>query len=72
MRRFSPYNIVDDLHTERTIIIMKKALPIIIVALAVVAAALLLLKREEKRLRAIYRLVEDRLSLKKNPMKVEF
>jgi hypothetical protein len=51
---------------------MKKALPIIIVALAVVAAALLLLKREEKRLRAIYRLVEDRLSLKKNPMKVEF
>ncbi len=51
---------------------MKKALPIIIVALAVVAAALVLLKREEKRLYAIYRLVEDRLSLKKNPMKVEF
>ncbi len=50
---------------------MKKALPIIIVALAVVAAALVLLHREEKRLHAIYRLVEDRLTLKKNPMKVE-
>ena len=51
---------------------MKKVLPIIIVALAVVAAALVLLKREEKRLHAIYRLVEDRLSLKTNPMTVEF
>lgn len=51
---------------------MKKVLPIIIVAVAVIAAALVLLNREEKRLRAIYRLVEDRLSLKKNSMKVEF
>lgn len=51
---------------------MKKALPIIIVALAVIVAALFLLKREEKRLHAIYHLVEDRLSLKQNPMKVEF
>ena len=51
---------------------MKKVLPIIIVAVAVIVAALVLLHREEKRLRTIYRLVEDRLSLKKNPMKVEF
>ena len=51
---------------------MKKALPIIIVALAVIAAALLLFKREEKRLHTLYRSVEDCLSLKKNPMKVEF
>lgn len=51
---------------------MKKALPIIIVGFAIIAAALLLLKREEKRLHAIYRMAEDRLSLKKNPMKVEF
>ena len=51
---------------------MKKALPIIIAAAAIIAAALLLLHREEKRLRAIYRLMEDRLSLKKNAMKVEF
>ena len=51
---------------------MKKAIPIIIVAVAVVAAALVLLRREEKRLRAIYRLMEDRLSLKKNSMTVEF
>jgi hypothetical protein len=51
---------------------MKKALPIILVGLVVVVAALFLFKRQEKRLRAIYRLVEDRLSLKKNPMKVEF
>ncbi len=50
---------------------MKKALPIIIVAVAVVAAAFVLIWREEKRLRAIYRLMEDRLSLKKNSMTVE-
>lgn len=50
---------------------MKKAIPIIIVAVAVVATALVLLRREEKRLRAIYRLMEDRLSLKKNSMTVE-
>lgn len=51
---------------------MKKILPILLVAVAVVAAALVLLHREEKRLHAIYRLLEDRLSLKKNAMKVEF
>ncbi len=51
---------------------MKKILPILLVAVAVVAAALVLLYREEKRLHAIYRLLEDRLSLKKNAMKVEF
>ena len=51
---------------------MKKILPTIIVAAAIIAAALVLIWREEKRLRAIYRLMEDRLSLKKNAMKVEF
>lgn len=51
---------------------MKKALPIIIATVAIIAAALVLLHREEKRLRAIYRLMEDRLSLKKNSMTVEF
>ncbi len=50
---------------------MKKALPIIVVALAIITAALVLLHREEKRLHAIYRMLENRLSLKKSPMKVE-
>lgn len=51
---------------------MKKALPVIIVAVAVLAAVFVLIRREEKRLHAIYRMMEDRLSLKKNSMKVEF
>ena len=51
---------------------MKKALTVMIVVAAAVAGALFLLYREEKRLCAIYRCVDERLNLKKSPMKVEF
>ncbi len=52
--------------------IMKKLFSTVLVAAAVVAAALFVLQREEKRLRLLYAKVEKRLSMKKNPMTVEF
>lgn len=50
---------------------MKKAWPIILGVLVLVVAALILFKRQEKRLRTIYRLLGERLSLKKTPLTVE-
>ena len=51
---------------------MKKALTVMIVVAAAVAGALFLLYREEKRLRAVYRQLDERLNFKKSPMQVEF
>ncbi len=51
---------------------MKKILPTILLAVAVVATAVYFLHREEQRLRALYRSLEERFRLNKNPMTVDF